>query len=176
MAGLNKVMLIGNLGRDPEIRHTASGQQVANFSLATSESYNDRNGQRQTRTEWHKVVVWAKLAEICGQYLRKGSRIYIEGRLQTRQWEDQQSQKRSTTEVVATNMLMLGGRGEGAGDSQGGGNYQQNSSYQQGGYQGGAQGGPQSSPPPQAQPQGAPDSGFVPDSSMDPGADDDLPF
>jgi len=168
MAGLNKVMLIGNLGRDPEVRHTASGQQVANFSLATSENFTDKGGNRQTRTEWHKIVVWAKLAEICGQYLRKGSRIYIEGRLQTRQWEDQQGQNRSTTEVVATNMLMLGGRNEGSGEYQSGGG------YQQGGQQGGPQGGPQGAP--QAQSQGASDTGFVPDSSMDPGADDDLPF
>ena len=110
MAGLNKVMLIGNLGRDPEIRHTAGGQQVANFSIATSESFNDRNGQRQTRTEWHKLVVWGKLAEICAQYLRKGSQAYFEGRLQTRQWEDQQGQTKYTTEVVVRDMVMLGGR------------------------------------------------------------------
>jgi single-strand DNA-binding protein len=180
MAGLNKVMLIGNLGRDPEVRHTAGGQQVANFSIATSETFTDRSGTRQTRTEWHKVVVWGKLAEICGQYLRKGNQIYIEGRLQTRQWDDQQGVTKYTTEVVGQNMVMLGGRGQSQGQSQG----QGQGEYQGGGggghqnnYQGGAQVAPQPASEPASQPQPVAEPGFVPDSSMDPGVDDDdLPF
>jgi len=115
MGSLNKVMLIGNLGRDPELRSTPSGTQVANFSLATTENFTDRGGNRQERTEWHRVVLWGKLAEIAGQYLSKGRQVYIEGRLQTREWEDKQGQKRQTTEVVGTTMVMLGGRGEGRG-------------------------------------------------------------
>ncbi len=108
MSSLNKVLLIGNLGSDPETRFTPSGAQVANFNLATSESWNDKNGQRQERTEWHRIVLWRRLAEIAGQYLKKGSKIYIEGKLQTRSWEDQQGQKRQTTEIVANTMKMLG--------------------------------------------------------------------
>ena len=108
MSSLNKVLLIGNLGSDPETRFTPSGAQVANFSLATSESWNDKDGQRQERTEWHRIVLWRRLAEIAGQYLKKGSKVYIEGKLQTRSWEDQQGQKRQTTEIVASTMKMLG--------------------------------------------------------------------
>ena len=108
MSSLNKVLLIGNLGSDPETRFTPSGAQVANFSLATSESWNDKNGQRQERTEWHRIVLWQRLAEIAGQYLKKGSKIYIEGKLQTRSWEDQQGHKCQTTEIVASTMKMLG--------------------------------------------------------------------
>lgn len=115
MGSLNKVMLIGNLGRDPELRSTPGGTQVANFSLATTENYTDRGGNRQERTEWHRVVLWGKLAEIAGQYLSKGRQVYIEGRLQTREWEDKQGQKRQTTEVVGTTMVMLGARGESRG-------------------------------------------------------------
>ncbi len=115
MGSLNKVMLIGNLGRDPELRSTPGGTQVANFTLATTESFSDRGGNRQERTEWHRVVLWGKLAEIGGQYLSKGRQVYIEGRLQTREWEDKQGQKRQTTEVVATSMVLLGSRGEGGG-------------------------------------------------------------
>ncbi len=101
MRSLNKVMLIGNLGADPEIRHTPGGVAVATLRLATNEVYTDRSGNRQTRTEWHRVIAWSKLAEICGQYLRKGRQVYVEGRLQTRQWDDQQGQRRYMTEVVA---------------------------------------------------------------------------
>ena len=107
--GVNKVILIGNLGSDPEVKYTPSGVPVANVSLATNESWTDRNGERQERTEWHRLVIWRKLAEIVGQYLRKGSKIYIEGKLQTRSWEDQNGQKRYTTEVVANSMEMLDG-------------------------------------------------------------------
>jgi len=121
---VNKVMLVGRLGRDPETRYTSGGQAVANFTLATDETYKDRSGERQKRTEWHRIVLWGKLAEITQQYLKKGMLVYIEGRIQTRQWEDKRDgQKRSTTEIVANTMKMLSGRGEGAaaGASAGGG-------------------------------------------------------
>ena len=109
---VNKVILVGRLGRDPESRFTASGQAVCNFSLATDRSYKDRNGQTQKQTEWHKIVAWGKLAEICQKYLKKGSQIFVEGRIQSRQWEDQQGQKRTSFEIVAGEMRMLGSRGE----------------------------------------------------------------
>lgn len=104
---INKVILIGRLGRDPEVRYTGSGSAVANFSLATDEVWTDKNGQRQSRTEWHRIVAWARLAEICGEYLKKGKLIYIEGRLQTREWDDRDGNKRYTTEIVANEMKML---------------------------------------------------------------------
>jgi single-strand DNA-binding protein len=111
---LNKVMLIGNLGRDPEVRSTPSGQPVANFTLATSRRWKDKNGQRQEQTEWHNIVVWGKQAEIAGQYLTKGKQIFLEGRLQTRSWEDRTSgEKKYRTEVVCDNFQMLGARGGG---------------------------------------------------------------
>ncbi|MCL4524135.1 MAG: single-stranded DNA-binding protein [Acidobacteria bacterium] len=112
---VNKVILVGRLGRDPESRFTGSGQAVCNFSLATDRSYKDRNGQTQKQTEWHKIVAWGKLAEICQKYLKKGSQIFVEGRIQSRQWEDQQGQKRTAFEIVANEMRMLGSRGEGGG-------------------------------------------------------------
>lgn len=112
---VNKVILIGRLGRDPETRFTSSGTAVCNFTLATDESYKDRSGERQKRTEWHRVQVWQKLAEICQQYLKKGMLVYIEGRIQTREWEDQRDgQKKSTTEIVANAMRMLEGKKDGA--------------------------------------------------------------
>jgi single-strand DNA-binding protein len=110
--GVNKVILIGNLGGDPELRSTPSGTSVATFTLATNENWTDKDGSKQERTEWHRIVTWGKLAEICGQYLRKGRQVYIEGRLQTRSWEDKQGNQRKTTEIVAREMQMLGGRGE----------------------------------------------------------------
>ncbi len=117
MRGVNKVILIGNLGRDPEIRYTRDGTAVANLNLATSDSWKDSQGERQERTEWHRVVAWDKLAEIAKEYLAKGKQVYIEGRLQTRSWEDKDGHKRYTTEVRADQMVMLGGRG---GDDDGG--------------------------------------------------------
>jgi len=111
---VNKVILVGRLGRDPETRYTAGGQAVANFSVATDETFKDRSGERQKRTEWHKIVVWAKQAEIAQQYLKKGSLVYIEGRIQSREWQDKEGQKRTSYEIVATNFRMLGGRAEGA--------------------------------------------------------------
>jgi single-strand DNA-binding protein len=113
MRGVNKVILVGNLGRDPEMRYTRSGTAVATLNLATSSSWTDQNGQRQERTEWHRVVAWSKLAEIAKEYLAKGRQVYIEGRLQTRSWDDKDGNKRYTTEVVADQMVMLGGRGGG---------------------------------------------------------------
>jgi len=104
---LNKAMIIGNLTRDPELRNTPSGVAVASFSVATNQVWNDQNGQKQERVEFHNIVVWRKLAEICGQYLKKGSKIYIEGRLQTRDWVGQDGVKRYRTEIVADNMIML---------------------------------------------------------------------
>jgi single-strand DNA-binding protein len=111
---VNKVILVGRLGRDPETRFTGGGQAVANFSVATDESYKDKNGERQKRTEWHKIVVWGKQAEIAQQYLKKGSLLYLEGRIQSREWQDKEGQKRTSFEIVATNFRMLGGRAEGA--------------------------------------------------------------
>ena len=111
---VNKVILVGRLGRDPETRYTGGGQAVANFSVATDETYKDKAGDRQKRTEWHKIVVWGKQAEIAQQYLRKGSLIFIEGRIQSREWQDKEGQKRTSFEIVATNFRMLGGRGDGA--------------------------------------------------------------
>lgn len=116
---VNKVILVGRLGRDPETRFTGGGQAVANFSVATDESYKDKNGERQKRTEWHKIVVWGKQAEIAQQYLKKGSLIFIEGRIQSREWQDKEGQKRTSFEIVASNFRMLGGRGDGAGSGGG---------------------------------------------------------
>ncbi len=117
---VNKVILVGRLGRDPETRYTGGGQAVANFSVATDESYKDRNGERQKRTEWHKIVVWGKQAEIAQQYLKKGSLVFIEGRIQSREWQDKEGQKRTSFEIVANNFRMLGGRAEGAAAGGGG--------------------------------------------------------
>src|SRR5580693_8963756 len=118
---VNKVILVGRLGRDPETRYTGGGQAVANFSLATDETFKDRAGERQKRTEWHKIVVWGKQAEIAQQYLHKGSLLYVEGRIQSRQWDDREGQKRTTVEIVANNFRMLGGRGDAAAAGAGGG-------------------------------------------------------
>ena len=118
--GVNKVILIGNLGSDPEVRQTPSGTSVTTFSIATNETWNDREGNRQEHTEWHRIVAWGKLAEICGEYLSKGRQVYIEGRLRTRTWEDKQGQQQRTTEIKADDMQMLGSR-----DGSGGGGGQQ---------------------------------------------------
>lgn len=108
---LNKVMIIGNLGRDPEVKYTATGTAVATFNVATTERFKGKDGQMQDQTEWHRVVAWARLAEICGEYLHKGSRVYIEGKLQTRKWTDQNSNEKYTTEIIAREMKMLDLRG-----------------------------------------------------------------
>ena len=167
--GVNKVILVGNLGQDPEVRYTPGGAAITTISIATSDSWKDKNsGQMQEKTEWHRVVFFGKLAEIAGEYLHKGSQVYVEGKLQTRKWQDKQGQDRYTTEVVVDGfngvMQMLGGRGEGAG--QGGGRPQQQGqqapqqNYQQQGHQ----------PQPSAQPAPAPTGDF--DNSFD----DDIPF
>jgi len=111
MAGINKVILIGRLGSDPEVRYTPSGVAVANFSIATSEEWKDKDsGERRERTEWHRIVAWRRLGEICGEYLSKGKQVYIEGRLQTRDWEDRDGNKRYTTEIIASDVQFLGTR------------------------------------------------------------------
>ena len=119
MASVNKVILIGNLGRDPELRYTPGGQAVANFTLATNERFSSKDGEKQERTEWHRIVAWGRTGELCAQYLSKGRSVYLEGRLQTREWEDKEGQKRRTTEIVATTVQFLGGRGEGGSGSSG---------------------------------------------------------
>jgi single-strand DNA-binding protein len=159
--GVNKVILVGNLGQDPEIRYTPDGRPIANFSVATSETWNDKNtGERRERTEWHRVVVFGKLAEICGEYLSKGRQVYIEGKLQTRKWQTKEGQDRWTTEVVVDmrgSMQMLGSREGGGGAPRGGRTSQ---GYQGGGSQGGgSQGGGDYNGPPSY-----------------PEADDDIPF
>ena len=151
--GVNKVILVGNLGRDPEMKYTASGAAIANITVATTDSWNDKQtGERVEKTEWHRVVAFQRLAEIMGEYLKKGSQVYIEGKLQTRKWQDQNGQDRWTTEVVANDMQMLGARGgEGGGRPPAGGG-----------------GGFRSNPPAQKDPaQSSPDNDF---------ADDDIPF
>lgn len=108
---LNKVLLLGNLGRDPEVRYTASGKAVTTFTLATSQRWRDQDGNDQERTEWHRVVAWGRLGEIAGEYLSKGKQVFIEGRIQTREWEDQEGNRRTTVEIIASDMIMMGGSG-----------------------------------------------------------------
>ena len=116
---VNKVILVGNVGKDPEVRYSQSGTPVANFSLATNERFKDRNGEWQERTEWHSVVAWQRLAEIVGEYVARGSKLYVEGKIQTSSWEDRQSGERKyCTEVVARDLLLLGPRGNGEGEHQ----------------------------------------------------------
>ena len=165
--GINKVILVGNLGNDPEVRYGNNGAAIANLSVATSESWKDKNtGEQVEKTEWHRVVMFNRLGEIAGEYLRKGSKVYIEGKLQTRKWQDQNGQDRYTTEIVANEMQMLDSRGDNMGQ---GGGYQQpqQRAPQQAPQQGGQQfGGQQQQAPQQSQqaPQPAPDF------------DDDIPF
>ena len=155
MANFNKVLLMGNLTRDPELRYTGNGTAVCNLRIATNESYKDQDGQLVEKTEWHSVVAWSRLAEICGEYLKKGSRVYFEGSLQTRSWEDRDGNTRYTTEIKAREMMMLDSRG-GDIDS---GNYDQGRSQPQ----------QQRQPQPQRQAQSqTQDNSFAPD--------DDLPF
>ncbi|MEA3466027.1 MAG: single-stranded DNA-binding protein [Thermodesulfobacteriota bacterium] len=130
---VNKVILVGNLGKDPDLRYTQSGAAVANFPIATSENYKDREGNRQEKTEWHNIVVWRQLAEICGKYLHKGKQVYIEGKLQTRKWQDRDGNDRYSTEIVADQMQMLGRAGDDNSGYQGGASSYNNA----GGYGGG---------------------------------------
>jgi single-strand DNA-binding protein len=159
--GVNKVILIGNLGADPELRYTPSGTAVCNFRIATNESYKDREGNQVDKTEWHNVVAWERLAEICGEYLKKGRQVYIEGSLQTRQWEDQEGNTRYTTEVKAREMQMLGSREDGGVDR--GGDYDQSRMPARS---------PNRAAKPVAQPAASGDGGTV---EFGP-EDDDLPF
>jgi single-strand DNA-binding protein len=189
--GVNKVILVGNLGNDPEVKYMPNGNAVANVSLATSESWKDQQGNPQERTEWHRLTFYRRLAEVVGEYLGKGSQIYVEGKLQTRKWTDQQGQDRYTTEIIVDQMQMLGNR-NGGGQNQGGqqGGYNQNAPQgnPQGGYnqnqpQGNPQGGynqnqPQGNPQGgynQNQPQGNP-QGNPPMAEPDFDFDDDIPF
>jgi len=112
VASINKVILIGNLGGDPEVRYTPSGRPVANFNIATTENWTNKDGGKEERTEWHRIVAWGRLGEICGEYLHKGKQVYIEGKLQTRSWEDRDGNKRYTTEILAQTMQMLGPAGK----------------------------------------------------------------
>ena len=167
--GLNKVMIIGNLGAEPEVRFTAGGSAMANLNLATSETWRDKQtGEQQEKTEWHRVVIFGKLAEIVQQYVHKGSKIYIEGRLQTRKWQDNNGQDRYTTEVVANEMQMLDGRSGG-----GAANFEQ-ATPQQGQGQGQGQGQPQSQPQQQQAPQQQAPAQSAPPQIDD--FDDDIPF
>ncbi|RJS92188.1 single-stranded DNA-binding protein [Salinisphaera sp. Q1T1-3] len=170
--GINKAIIVGNLGADPETRYTAGGTAVTNVNIATSETWRDKSsGETQERTEWHRVVFFARLAEVAGEYLRKGSKVYVEGRIQTRKWQGQDGQDRYTTEIVANEMQMLdsrgGGQGGGGSAPFGGGGQQRSGGGQQGGGNGNNQRGgqPQYQSP---QPAGEP--------SFDDDLDDDIPF
>ena len=169
--GINKAIIVGNLGADPETRYTAGGTAVTNCNVATSDTWRDKtSGEMQERTEWHRIVFFARLAEVAGEYLKKGSKVYVEGRIQTRKWQGQDGQDRYTTEIVANEMQMLdsrggqgGGMGGGGSAPFGGGQGQRSGGGQQGGGYGGGQGGYQ-------QPQPASEPGFDDD------LDDDIPF
>jgi single-strand DNA-binding protein len=172
MAGINKVILIGHLGRDPELRYTATGTPVCQLSVATSRSYTNKNNDRVEETEWHRVVVWSKMAEHCNNYLSKGRQVYVEGRLQTRSYEDKEGVKKYSTEIIAENVQFLGGRGEGGGGERGG-------APRGGGNGGGGGGGPRDrgGPPPERDEGAGGGSGGWNDNYIpsDPG-DDDIPF
>jgi single-strand DNA-binding protein len=148
VGSVNKVILVGNLGRDAELRYTPGGAAVATLNLATTEVWNDKNSQRQEKTEWHRVVLWGKQAESLQEYLTKGKQIYVEGRLQTRQWDDKDGNKRYTTEIKADRITLLGGAGGGGGGRSGGGGMERSSSH----------------------------SGGMDEPPMEPITDDDIPF
>lgn len=171
---VNKVILVGRLGQNPEVRYTASGAAVANFSVATNESWMDKSGQKQERTEWHRVVVWGKLAELCNQYLVKGRQVYVEGRLQTRQWQDKDNQTKYTTEVNAQTIQFLGGN---AGAERGAGAQAGASMGQSGGmdmgFDSGFGGGRQASGPMGGPSAGASFGGMNSEPSF---TEDDIPF
>ena len=168
MAGVNKAIIVGNLGRDPQLDYTQSGTARCRFSVATTEQYNDRDGQRQEKTEWHNIVLWGRLGEIAGEYLKKGRQVYIEGRISSRQYEDKDGQNRWITEIVGREMQMIGGRGGGGGqdgapppdepDMGGGGGGGGDRPQRNGASEGGQSG------------QGGQGGGSMPDD------DDDLPF
>jgi single-strand DNA-binding protein len=169
MASVNKVILIGNLGRDPEVRYMPNGEAVCNFSIATTDSWKDKSGAKQERTEWHNIVMYRKLAEIAGEYLKKGRPVYVEGRLQTRKWQTKEGQDRYTTEIIADQMQMLGGR-DGAGS---------NASYEGGMDQGGMDSDYNQAPPSQGQARSAPAQSAPKAATTGSGFDDfedDIPF
>jgi len=165
MKSVNKVILIGNLGKDPEVKYTPQGTPVAKFSLATNERYKDKDGNWQDRTEWHNIVLWQRLAEIAGEYLKKGGKVYIEGRLQTHSWDDKQSgQKKYMTEIIGNDIVLLGGRGEGgAGGEHAGGSRGVASSAASGGGNNFDQSAPEAAPAPTA-------------AGASPITDEDIPF
>ena len=169
--GVNKVILVGNLGKDPEVRYTPSGSAVANVTIATSDQWKDKQtGEQQERTEWHRVVFFNRLAEVVGEYVKKGQQIYVEGRIQTRKWQDQSGQDRWTTEIVANEMQMLGGRGGGGGGGGAGSGFDQGMDQsqppQRSAPQAQGQGGGQPAAPASAPAQGGAYEDF----------DDDIPF
>jgi single-strand DNA-binding protein len=165
--GVNKVILVGYLGADPDMRYTPSGQGVCELRVATSESWNDKNGQRQERTEWHRIVVWGKRAEVCSKYLAKGRQVYIEGRIQTRSYDDKDGNKRYITEIIAADVQFLGGGSrDGAGANAGGGGA--------GAGGGGARGGRDDGPPPSSEPDFGGGGGYGGGGGG--GPDDDIPF
>ncbi|UOO82661.1 single-stranded DNA-binding protein [Uruburuella testudinis] len=172
---LNKVLLIGNLGRDPEVRYMPNGEAVCNFSIATSETWNDRNGQRQERTEWHNITMYRRLAEIAGQYLRKGSQVYIEGRIQSRKYQGKDGIERTAYDIVANEMKMLGSRSGGSSAEYGDGG--QAGAYQQAPQQGAYQQAPAYSQEAPAAPPAAPrrQAPAAPAAPVD-DIDDDIPF
>jgi single-strand DNA-binding protein len=172
MASINKVILIGNLGRDPEVRYTPNGSAVCNVSVATTRSWKDKNsGDKVEETEWHRVVFYDRLAEIAGEYLKKGRSVYVEGRLKTRKWQDKDGVEKYTTEIVAEEMKMLGGR-EGLGGGEGGAD----SSFGRGGEEGGGGGGERSARPAQRPaPRQAPAASQKSSTGFD-DMDDDIPF
>ncbi len=167
MASVNKVILVGNLGRDPETRYMPDGGAITNISIATTDTWKDKSGEKQEKTEWHRVAFFGKLAEIAGEYLKKGSQVYVEGRLQTRKWQDKDGADKYTTEIIADRMQMLGSRGgAGGGDrggDEGGGSFE-------GSSQGGSRGGGERSSA--AKPQGKPAGGAAKFDDFE----DDIPF
>lgn len=183
MASVNKVILIGNLGRDPEVRYTPSGAAVCNISLATTRNWKSKDGgERQEETEWHRVVLYDRLAEIAGEYLKKGRPVYIEGRLKTRKWQDKEGKDTYTTEIIADQMQLLGGReggGGGGGDDMGGGSSYGGGRESRGGYGGGDEGGgraaPARAPAPRAPAPRAPAPAPRASTGFD-DMDDDIPF
>ena len=179
MRGINKVIIVGHLGQDPEVRYMPNGNAVANMTVATSESWKDQQGQQQERTEWHRVTMYRKLAEIAGEYLRKGSPVYLEGKLQTRKWQDQAGQDRYTTEIIADQMQMLGGRAGGQQGAPGAGQPMGQPMPQQpsGGYQAAPQqAAPQQAAPRQSAPQYAPQQQAPQYNEPSIDFDDDIPF
>ncbi len=168
MGSVNKAIIVGNLGRDPELRYTPSGQAVANFTVATNEQWTDKSGQKQERTEWHRIVVWGKQAENCGEYLSKGRQVFIEGRLQTREWNDKEGKRNFTTEIVADRVVFLSGDKGGAKRAPGA-----SESFPSSGSRGAEDFGP---PPPGLDDEPGRGAGAPANGKSKPVADDDIPF